>query len=98
MIKVLAEALDIPRSNIVPFEQFVERVRQYPGSTDVDNPAGKIVEFFDTHFVRMSCGGLILDTAKSREHSATLRDLGPVSKDLVMKYICAWQETGFLSV
>jgi len=97
MINILAEALDIPHSNIVPFEEFVERVRSYPGSTDTENPAGKIVEFFDTHFVRMSCGGLILDTTHSREHSQTLRNLGPVNRDLVLKYTRAWQEMGFLA-
>ena len=96
MIHVLADALDVPRANIIPFEQWVDRVRRFPSSADLDNPAGQIVEFFDAHFVRMSCGGLILDTAKSSEHSPTLRNLGPVSRDLVMKYVRAWKEVGFL--
>jgi len=96
MIRVLADALDIPRSNIVAFDEWVGRVRRFPGSMEADNPAGRLVEFLDRHFVRMSCGGLVLDTAKSREHSATLRREEAVSAELVRKYIRAWKEAGFL--
>jgi hypothetical protein len=95
MIHVLADALDIPHINIIPFEEWIERVRQYPGSVD-DNPAMTLVEFLDLHFVRMSCGGLILDTARSKKHSNTLRNLGPVNSDVVTQYIRAWKEMGFL--
>ena len=96
MVPVLADALDIPRSNIIPFQEWVNRVRQFPGSMEVDNPAGRLVDFLDGHFVRMSCGGLVMETVKSREHSPTLRATGPVSDDLVRKYIRSWKEMGFL--
>jgi hypothetical protein len=96
MILVLADALDIPCGNIVPFDEWVGRVRQFPGSVEADNPAGRLVEFLDRHFVRMSCGGLVLDTAKSREHSETLRCEEAVSTELVRKYIRAWKDVGFL--
>ena len=95
MILVLADALDIPRTNIIPFEDWVSRVRRFPGS-ETDNPAARLVEFLDKHFIRMSCGGLILDTAKSTEHSKTLRREELVSDDLVRKYIRAWKDMGFL--
>lgn len=44
----------------------------------------------------MSCGGLILDTTRSRAHSPTLRKLGRVDSEMVLKYIQAWKNTGFL--
>ena len=96
MILVLAAALDIPRSNIIPFQEWVQRVRQFPGSMEADNPSGRNVEFFDQNFVLLACGGMILDTAKSTEHSRTLRARGPISDDLVRKYIRSWKEMGFL--
>ncbi|KAM0147076.1 hypothetical protein ACHAPG_010801 [Botrytis cinerea] len=96
MIMVLANELGIPSNYIVPFDEWLSRVRRFPGSTN-DNPAGQLVEFFDKHFVRMSCGGLILDTVKSQEHSKTIRSTGPVSIDLVRKYILSWKSSGFLS-
>jgi hypothetical protein len=95
---MLADELDVPRKNIVPFREWVSRVRQFPGSADLDNPAAKLIDFLEENFVRMSCGGLILDTAKSAEHSATLRNLRPVSCELVRKYVRAWKEMGFLRI
>lgn len=96
MVPVLADALDIPRSNIIPFREWVNRVRQFPGSVETDNPAGMLVDFLEQHFVRMSCGRLIMETSKSTEHSRTLRATKPISDDLVRKYIRSWKEMGFL--
>ncbi|KGO69364.1 Male sterility, NAD-binding [Penicillium expansum] len=95
MVKTLARSLDIPQSGIIPFDQWIERVRISPASVN-DCPAKQLLEFFDQHFIRMSCGGLILDTAKAREHSATLRERGPVGPGLVEKYILSWKTMGFL--
>jgi len=97
MISILAKALDIPQANIVPYKEWVRRVREFPPSMAAsDNPAARLLEFFDKDFIRMSCGELVLDTAHSREHSETLRNLVGVDEELVMKYIRAWKETGFL--
>ena len=96
MTPILADLLGIPSSNIVPFEDWVKRVQQFPGSIEADNPAAKLIEFLEENFVRMSCGGLILDTAKSREHSPTLATQGPVHRDVVEKYVRAWKEMGLL--
>jgi nucleoside-diphosphate-sugar epimerase len=96
MVGVLASALDVRRANIIPFNEWIGRVRQFPGSADFHNPAAKLIDFLDTQFVRMSCGGLILDTAKSTEHSETLRNQRPVSCELVRKYIRAWKDIRFL--
>ena len=97
MLPVVADALDIPRSNIVPFEEWVDLVRNSPGSLEKDNPASKLIDFLDSNFLRMSCGGLLLDTTKTREHSKTLRAVEPVSADLTGRFIEYWRNTGFLS-
>jgi len=96
MIPVLADALGMTHAEVIPFEKWVHRVRHFPGSVETDNPAGKVIEFLDEHFIRMSCGGLILDTTKSREHSRTLANTRPVSADLARKYVLAWKDSGFL--
>lgn len=96
MIPVLADALDIPRNNVIPFGEWVKRVRNFPGSVELDNPAAKLIEFLDGNFIRMSCGGLLLDTTKSRKHSKTLANVGPVGEDTARNYVQAWKEMGFL--
>ncbi|KAI1385804.1 putative polyketide synthase [Hypoxylon trugodes] len=96
MLPVLAEGLGIPESRIIPFKDWIQLVRGFPGSTELDNPAAMLVDFFDQDFERMSCGGVLLGTKKTLEHSATLRGVGPVGTDVVHKYIRAWKEDGFL--
>jgi len=95
-INTLADALDVPITNIVPFHEWIGLARQFPGSLDTDNPAGKLVDFLEENYIRMSCGGLILDTSNTREHSITLRNQKLVSEGLVKKYIGKWKEMGFL--
>lgn len=88
---VLADALQIP--NLIPFEEWVQRVRDAPQR---DNPAATLLEFLDSNYIRMSCGGLVLDVKKTLEHSETLRSIGPVSDEVVRKYIHIWKEIKFL--
>jgi len=94
MTAILAEALHIPPSNVVPFQEWIERVRNAPQK---NNPASSLLEFLEDNFLRMSCGGLVLDTKKTLEHSKTLREVGPVSETVARKYIHIWREIGFLS-
>ncbi|KAL4961062.1 uncharacterized protein BDV14DRAFT_204062 [Aspergillus stella-maris] len=97
MLTILADALDIPRGNVVPYTEWLYRVRQFPPSLAVsENPAARLADFFETDFLRMSCGGMILDTTRSREHSATLKSLGAIDRQLVMHYAGAWKDCGFL--
>ncbi|KAI0117598.1 hypothetical protein F4776DRAFT_673079 [Hypoxylon sp. NC0597] len=96
MIEVLADALDIPQKNILPFQEWVKRVRRSPLAAETDNPAARLINFLDDNFLRMSCGGLILDTTKTQEHSGTLSSQGPVSAEVARKYIQAWKDMGFL--
>ncbi|KAL8665034.1 MAG: hypothetical protein Q9202_002590 [Teloschistes flavicans] len=94
MTSVLADALHIPPSNRLPFQDWMERMQKAPQK---NNPASTLIEFLDDNFLRMSCGGLVLDTRNTLEHSKTLREVGPVSERVARKYIHIWREIGFLS-
>ncbi|KUI69406.1 Conidial yellow pigment biosynthesis polyketide synthase [Cytospora mali] len=96
MTPVLADALGIPTERIIPFQEWIQLVRRSPLDKDTDNPAARLVDFLDSNFERMSCGGLILDTARSQEHSKTMASLGPVSFDTARQYISAWKQMEFL--
>ena len=96
MMPVIADALDIPRENIVPFGEWVNLIRGATGLGEKENPAVKLVEFLDAEFLRMACA-LKLDTTKAREHSATLRAVGPVSEAVARSFFEYWREIGFLS-
>lgn len=96
MIGILCEVLRIPPQNVVPFEDWVSMVRSVSGFTGEDNPAARVVDFLSEHFVRMSCGGLILDTTRCRAESLALRSAGPVDFKLLGKYVAHWKKTGFL--
>ena len=92
MSAILADALNIP--NLIPFQDWVERVRV---AGQRNNPAATLLDFLDDNYQRMSCGGLVLDVAKTLEHSKTLAEVGPVSEEVVRKYIHVWKEIGFLN-
>ncbi|KAI0890811.1 hypothetical protein F4806DRAFT_501676 [Annulohypoxylon nitens] len=96
MISILADELGVPGENIIPFSAWLQRVEEHHGPAK-HNPALGLVDFLRQHFVRMSCGELVLDTAKSREHSETLRNSRPVSPDLVTRYIRVWKDMEFLN-
>ncbi|KHN98032.1 Beta-ketoacyl synthase [Metarhizium album ARSEF 1941] len=99
MISMLRKALGIPRHNVVPFADWIKAVRinaQRNNGPDGENPASMLADFFEHDFVHMSCGVMVLGTDKACEHSATLRNLGPVTEALLGSYIRAWQKVGFL--
>ncbi|KAI1412489.1 hypothetical protein F5Y13DRAFT_179997 [Hypoxylon sp. FL1857] len=97
MSPVLADALDIPPHRIMPFRDWVKLVRRAPLHTDTENPAARLIDFLDYNFERMSCGGLILDTTKVREHSRTMAAQGPVTAEVARSYVTAWKKMGFLN-
>ncbi|KAE8373904.1 hypothetical protein BDV26DRAFT_300722 [Aspergillus bertholletiae] len=96
MTRVLAEALDIPARNLIPLDEWLRRVRAFPGEDPWDNPADKAIDFFEHKFEHMSCGGVTLATDNARRHSPALRDVQPVSGELVRLYLRVWRESGFL--
>lgn len=91
---MLAQELGITPENIIPFQEWLNRVRKWPDLTE--NPTLRIDAFLDDHFIRMACGGLVLDTERTREHSAHLRKLGEIGPESVRKYVQYWRQTGFL--
>ncbi|KAJ5382604.1 hypothetical protein N7517_000515 [Penicillium concentricum] len=95
MSPVLAAALDIPSQYIIPYADWITRVRRSPLSAD-ENPAARLVDFLDGHFERMSCGGIILDTQKAKEHSATMAAEGPVNADIARAYVASWKAMRYL--
>jgi hypothetical protein len=96
MVTILADALNISQDNVIPYGEWLRRVRQFPPSMMFENPAARLADFFETDFLRMSCGGMILDTARTKEHSERFRGLGPIDRSLVLRYIQTWKESGFL--
>ncbi|OIW25922.1 hypothetical protein CONLIGDRAFT_512814 [Coniochaeta ligniaria NRRL 30616] len=99
MSPVLARALDIPADSIIPFRSWIKRVKTSPLVPETENPAARpgMVDFLSGNFERMSCGGLILDTERAKEHSATMASEGPVSPALATKFVDAWRGMGFLN-
>lgn len=100
MLPLLAAELSIPSSNIIPFGDWIQRVRDFPstavaGKNDL-NPAKRLVDFLEADFRRMSCGGVLLGTERSRKDSETMRNVGPVDEVTVRKYIQSWKMRGFL--
>lgn len=96
MIPVLTEALGVPQNGVVPLQEWLRRVKAYPGENPWDNPAAKAIDFFDHKFEHMSCGGVTMATNNAEEHSPTLRAVQPVGEELVKKYVQAWKTSGFL--
>ena len=92
MNAILADALNI--TNLIPFEEWIQRVRAAP---ERNNPASTLVDFLSSNYGRMSCGGLVLDTKKTLEHSESLAAVGPVSEEVARKYVHIWKEIGFLA-
>lgn len=95
MITLLANELRVPRSNIVSFAEWIQRVKSFSGSAE-DNPAVRGADWLEDNFERMSCGGLLLDTIKARDHSTTLAGVGAVDDIVTRGYIIRWREKGFL--
>ncbi|PYI02380.1 putative polyketide synthase [Aspergillus sclerotiicarbonarius CBS 121057] len=95
MTRVLASALDVPPQGIVPFEEWINRVRTSSLSA-AENPAALALGFLEGHFERMACGGIVLDTRRSSEHSTTMAAEGPVSAEVVRAYVSSWKAMGFL--
>lgn len=93
VLDILSDTLNIPLTNIVSYDDWISKVKE---STDKANVARLIIDFFEQHFERMSCGRLVLDTKNSRAYSTTLASQSPVSEASIRKYIAVWKEMGFL--
>lgn len=97
MSPVLAATLDIPADKMVPFHSWCKLVRRAPLHPEVENPAVRLIDWLEENFEKMSCGGMVLDTARAREHSRTMAMEGPVTADVARGYVGAWKEMGVLN-
>ncbi|KAK1998259.1 putative polyketide synthase [Colletotrichum falcatum] len=106
VMRVLAgELAPGDRLSVVPFEHWIRLVREYkpppscgrekPGP-DMMNPASLLADFFENDFRRMSCGGVLLGTTQTREHSKTLSGYGAVDEGYLKLLVKSWRESGFL--
>lgn len=93
------EAAAVPAEAILPFRDWIKRVRTSPLVPETENPTARngMADFLEKNFERMSCGGLVLDTQRAREHSVTIAAEGPVSEEVVGRYVEAWKRMGFLN-
>lgn len=94
MIPLLADELGVSRRNIVPFPEWLDRMRLFPDAKA--NPAKRVEAFLDDHFVRMACGGVTLDTQAAQERSPRLKEVGVVGPDLIKRYVQGWRDVGFI--
>ncbi|KAL4998379.1 hypothetical protein BDV10DRAFT_167421 [Aspergillus recurvatus] len=97
MTPIITSALKIPSDRVIPYQDFLNLLRSSPLDRDREIPAAKIMDFFTRDFEHMACGGLILDTTLSQEHSAAMAAQGPVTDEEVRRYIERWREMGFLA-
>jgi hypothetical protein len=100
MLPLLASELGISEKNIIPFKEWIRRVRSFPfeatpGTCDL-NPAKRLVDFLEADFTRMSCGGVLLATDRSQKDSDAMRRVGSIDDATVRRYISSWKARGFL--
>ena len=87
---------DCPPSRLVSFSGNNNNGNE--NNNEDHNPAARLIDFLDENFVRMSCGGLFLDTRKCREHSRTMaEEVGVVSDDVARKFVQSWRDMKFLA-
>jgi len=100
MITTLARMLDIPITpqHIIPYEEWITKVRRFRSSSINDNPALQLITFFENYFVNMSCGGLLLDVKKTIKISETMREMREVNEKIVKGYIEGWKRIGVLNI
>ncbi|KAL3466530.1 hypothetical protein BJX64DRAFT_274502 [Aspergillus heterothallicus] len=92
----ITDILAIPRERIIPYSEFLALLQTSKLDRDREIPAAKIMEFFTKAFLHMACGGLVLDTSRSEEHSVSLAGQGVVGEELVRLYVERWRGMGVL--
>jgi hypothetical protein len=92
----ITKILGIPSDRIIPYSDFLHLLQTSKLDRDREIPAAKIMEFFTRAFLHMACGGLVLDTSRSEEHSVSLAGQGVVGEELVRLYVERWREMGVL--
>ncbi|KAF5679762.1 polyketide synthase, partial [Fusarium denticulatum] len=79
---ILADALAVSGNalKVIEFDEWINAVRNWPereqNNPHGTNPAHLLVEFLESNFLRISCGGLLMGTSQAREHSPTFAKQG----------------------
>ena len=107
LLAPIAEALKVP---LVSYADWLSALEREAGAAEdsthlVDamraNPALRLLDFFrsrkDTKEGREPLGTAILATKKSREASTTLATLPAIGEGDAMRWVEAWQASGFLA-
>lgn len=80
-----------------PYGEWLREALSFDSSLK-DGTIIDLAPFFNDHFLRMSTGGLVLDTSEARQASPTLVSIGAVSINTVVAYMKSWEDQGFLKV
>jgi thioester reductase-like protein len=100
VLTTLAYKLDISSTEFLPFDEWMDRVSDFAadkGTKEDRSAAMMLAEFFKHDFQHMSGGNVILDTARARAISHTLRGMDAVEGELVASYVDQWRKMGFLA-
>ncbi|KAL8722888.1 MAG: hypothetical protein Q9225_000721 [Loekoesia sp. 1 TL-2023] len=97
VLRVIAPSLNIPTTEFIPFDQWIDKICAVPAESDNNVPVKKLEGFFRADFEHMACGNVVLDTKNAREVSPTLRRLGSISHDILLSYIRYWKSIGYLN-
>jgi hypothetical protein len=75
--------------DMMEFEQWVDRAVQAGHLSSLE-------PFFRKDFRALGSGAVVLETARSRSLSRTLRGTSAVSRELMVHYLDRWKQSGFL--
>ncbi|KAI4274804.1 MAG: hypothetical protein LQ337_003653 [Flavoplaca oasis] len=81
--------------SIIPLTTWLQKVRE---ESDLDgNPAGRLMGFLEESFTQLGTGQLVLDTKEAQKVSRSLREVGAVVDEaLLRRYIDSWRAAGVM--
>ncbi|KAL9933517.1 hypothetical protein V8E36_007724 [Tilletia maclaganii] len=87
---------------IVDFERWLELIRTSGGANDegksasMQPPARKLLSFLEGDFVPIATGRVVLDMAKTKQLSRTLRESQAIEERHIQEYVGYWRQAGLL--
>ena len=104
ILKIFARNMDLSSTDTLEWEAWLASVQKLGNQIDdsvpqtpVDaNPCIKILDFLQQDFLRLGTGGVVLDLAKARSYSRTLRNSQAISDELIQLYLDGWKGQGWL--
>lgn len=96
ILPILAKKLKIGLSKVLAIDVWLQRASSVAGSTKELEFLIHLLPFLQEEFEALSGGGIVLDTARARNVSHSLRLCNGVGLDLLDLYLETWQKQGFL--